>query len=88
MGYYINLDSKENFIGNSFDAKVANLLEDGAKKISEPSMWREGLVCVIDNGLFAAAGYAFDDREMKAFKHYGNRNYQWLEYDKARELAK
>lgn len=87
MGLYINNNSKGHPIGNSFNAKVANLIEDGAVKIPEPTEFQENLVCVIDNGFFAAAGYAFSKEEMEVFLTPDNRNKQWLKFDKAKELA-
>lgn len=88
MGYYINQNSKGEFIGHSFQSKISYLIKEGGTKISEPEIWEEGLVCVIDNGMFASAGYAYDEREMNEFKHYGNRNYQWLKLENAKVLAK
>ena len=87
MGYYINTDSKGSHIGTTFSEKVSNLIADGAVKIQKPIDWEEGLVCVVDNGFFAAAGYAYNDREMEAFKETNGRPYQWLKFDKASELA-
>lgn len=87
MGYYINQDSNGNHIGTSFSQKVTNLIADGAVKINTPTEWEEGLVCVVDNGLFAAAAYAYDEREMQAFQNTNGRPFQWLKFDKAKELA-
>ena len=35
------------------------------------------MVCVVDNGHFAAAAYAYDQREWKAFNTYDGRMKQW-----------
>jgi len=87
MGYYINQDSNGNHIGTTFSQKIASLLADGATKINKPTEWEEGLVCVVDNGMFAAAAYAYDEREMEAFLSTSGRPSQWLKFDKAKELA-
>jgi hypothetical protein len=56
MGYYINHDSKGNLLGN----KVADLVRDGAQLLQrQPAVFMENLVCVVDNGLFTAAGFDF-----------------------------
>lgn len=88
MGSYINRDSKGVLLGSQYEYKLKALLEDGAKKIPIPTEWREGLVCVIDNGWFGAAAYAYSEDEMKAFiEGSGGREFQWLEFDKAKQLA-
>jgi hypothetical protein len=88
MGKYINQDSKGNYIGTSFDEKLLSLVEDGAVQISTPKIWEEGLICLVDNYAFSAAGYAYDEREMEIFKDVGGRPFQWLKMDNAKELAK
>lgn len=87
MGKYINKDTSGNFIGRTFDEKLQNLLKDGAVKISPPAEWEEGLICLVDNFSFAAAGYAYNQRVMKIFLIPGKRKNQWLKFDKAKELA-
>lgn len=88
MGKYINKNSKGESLGSSFREKVNALILDGANAVGSPRKFEEGLVCVIDNGFFAAAGYAYDEREMKAFiSGYGGREFQWLKYDPAKTLA-
>ncbi len=89
MGKYVNIDSKGNLIGTTFREKVDALVADGATKVDSPTEWKEGLVCVIDNGMFAAAGYAYNEREMQEFITSGpERPRQWLLYEHASELAK
>lgn len=88
MGRYINQDSKGNPIGPTFDNKLKNLLADGALRTERPTEWREGLVCVVNNGMFAAAAYCYDKEEMQAFLEGMNgRQNQWLEFSKAKDLA-
>jgi len=87
MGKYINKDSKGNFIGTSFEQKVSSLVEDGAERISPPTFFRDGLICVVDNGHFGAAGYAYDEQEMNEFLYPDNRRRQWLFKAFAENLA-
>lgn len=87
MGKYIDENSKGEFIGTSFDSKVSSLLNDGGSKISKPDNWEEGLVCVVDNIAFAAAGYAYDEFEMNEFKSIDGRRTQWIKLLNAKELA-
>lgn len=83
MGYYIN------GIGTSYEAKIANLKDMyDAKIIDKPTEWEENLVCVVDNGVFAAAGYAYDEREMNVFLGECGRPKTWLKVPNAKELAK
>lgn len=63
------------------------LINDGANPIQPPIEWQEGLVCVVDNGAFEAAGYAYSVNEMEVFKASDGRPKQWLLFDKAKELA-
>lgn len=88
MGYYINQDSKGNMLPDK--GKLKMLVEDGAKVIPTPtkSKFEEGLVCIVDNGMFEAAGYAFSKEEMEVFLDPDNRMKTWIKYDKAKELAK
>ncbi len=85
MGKYINKTSTGEQLG--WD-KTETLIKDGAKEIPEPTQWRPNLVCVVDNGVFEAAGYAFDEREMKHFLTPDARHKTWLEYTHAEKLAK
>lgn len=60
----------------------------GAKKIAEPTDWEEGIVCVVSNGAFEAAGYAFDEKELNEFKRFDGRPRTWLKIPNAKTLAK
>jgi hypothetical protein len=88
MGKYVNYNSKGKHVGVSFSQKLKALIDDGAEMISEPTEFKEGLVCLVDNRHFAAAGYAFDEIEMKEFLIPCGRNKQWLFMKNAAELAK
>lgn len=87
MGNYINITEK-GALGATFSDKITGLKEDGAVTIPEPTEWEEGLVCVIDNGRFAAAGHAYDKQEMESFiKGMDERPHVWMKYEKAKKYA-
>jgi hypothetical protein len=83
MGYYINHDSNGKELGR---LKVESLLADGAT-IVDGSEFLPNLVCVIDNGMFMAAGYCFSEREYEEFKLPDGRRRTWLVHPKAKELS-
>jgi hypothetical protein len=68
MGRYINqLPDGTALLPNT---KLDKLIEAGAKVVpapTKPEDWQENLVCVVQNAMFDAAGYAYDAREMMAF---------------------
>ncbi len=86
MGKYLNVDSKGKSLGSSYMAKVVNLMEDGAVEVSD-TIFQDNLVCVVNNGMFAAAGYAYDEGEFEEFKHNDGRPKTWLVYPYAKDLA-
>ena len=66
MGYYIQTPDHNNKalqIVNMFDAKVI----PQPKSFSEVPLGK-ALICVIQNQLFDAAGFAFDEKEFEAFR--------------------
>lgn len=85
MGYYVNQDS------NGQEApplgKVNFLERDGAMVIPEPVEWKEGIVCVVDNGPFEAAAYAYSESEMNEFKAPDGRPKTWLFYPAAKNIS-
>ena len=85
MGNYINQDSQGNILPACGKAK--KLVADGALIIPEPKEFKEGLVCVLENGLFDAEGYAFDKKEMEEFKRNDGRRKTWLYYEHAKKLS-
>lgn len=85
MGRYINETSKGEPLPRT--GKANALINDGAK-IVQPNKFQENLICVIENGFFDAAGYAFSENEFKAFKHPDGRNKIWLVHPLAKKLAK
>jgi hypothetical protein len=53
----------------------------GSSLIPPPTEFQEGLVCVVDNGPFEAAGYAYSEGEMRVFLSQDSgvqRPQQWL----------
>jgi len=81
MGKYINaIDGVS--IGTSFESKCHNLESAGAIKVTGETFLPE-MVVVVNNGHFAAAGYAFDEREWKDFKYDDGRLKQWYVLENA-----
>lgn len=76
MGFYIN-DINGEGIGVSFEQKCENLQKHGAEEVSGDE-FKENLVVVVDNGLFAAAGYAFSEREYEVFCDPNGRRTKWF----------
>ena len=60
MGKYIN------GIGTTYTEKIKALKEQHGA-IETDSSFKKNLVCVINNGFFAAAGYADTEEERNAF---------------------
>lgn len=88
MGKYIN-SIEGTHIGTTAEEKIAFLISRGAELIEgEPEIFEEGLVCVVNNGVFAAAGYAYSEREMNDFKRPDGRPKFWLRFPDAEKYAK
>ena len=88
MGYYI--DSTKNGALNP-KGKVQDLINyENAIIVNQPINFDDylnyALICVVDNGPFEAAGYAFDKEEFEAFNYSKNdfRPKTWLIMDKER----
>ena len=87
MGKYVNITSK-GAVGSSFGAKCDAILADGGKEIKQPKEFQKNLVCVVDNGYFGAAGYAYSESEMRVFQNAGDRRpKRWFIWDKVEEYA-
>lgn len=84
MGYYINETSK----GDALPAKgkLEKLLEDGAT-IVDGKTFQENMVCVVENWMFDAAGYAYSEEEMAAFNEQCGRKKTWVIYEHAKSLS-
>lgn len=85
MGMYVNVDSKGNAL--SAQGKARELISDGATIVSDDK-FLDNMICVVENGFFDAAGYAFDEEEFNEFKHPDGRRKTWLVHPKAKQLAK
>lgn len=87
MGKYINKTDK-GALGTSFQSKCVGLIEAGAVEIPTPTKFVPNLVCVVNNGPFAAAAYCYNDREFDAFNYPGdNRPRRWFIWDKVLQFA-
>jgi len=76
--YYINTGSntgKAKWLVEKAQAEVIS--KDEAQIIVEDSI-DHGVICVIDNGMFEAAGYAFSPSEFQAFARNDGRMKTWL----------
>ena len=80
MGKYINN------IGTSYAEKIANL-KVKHNAVETDSKFKENLVCVIDNGMFAAAAYAYCEDERNEFARQDGRPKTWLIVPEAKTLA-
>ena len=76
MGKYIN-NINNTPLGTSFISKCTVLIVNGATVITDIKFQKD-LICVVDNGMFAAAGYIFDEREFEAFNQPDGRMKSWL----------
>jgi hypothetical protein len=82
MGFYIETDSPV--------CKAQQIIANhGGEIIPRPEKWEKGIVCVVSNGYFEAAGYAYDEREFEQFSHPDGRPRQWVRMDDelAQELS-
>lgn len=88
MGYYIQTPS-------SFDkATQICALYDG-KQIDKPKSFEQipedkALIVVVQNGFFDAAGYAYDEREFKAFTEPDDsrpKSFVLIDKEKAKKLS-
>lgn len=87
MGKYVN-HTTNGPLGPSFTEKCKGLIEDGAVKISQPTEFQENLVCVVNNGPFAAAGYVYNESEFSSFNvKSDDRPKQWFVWEKVEQFA-
>jgi len=85
MGYYINENSKGESLPSRGKARA--LILDGAKVVN--ATFQPNLVCVVENGLFDAAGYCYNEKEFTIFNDPTDyREKIWLVHPQAEKLAK
>ena len=90
MGMYINYMPDGTPLPPTGKARMLKSIE-GAKVVTinaSPPAFEENLVCIVDNGLFEAAGYAFDREEFEAFCYDDGRPRIWLSIPNAKDIAK
>ena len=80
MGKYLNHDLDGNPIGAV--GKATALIKSGAEPIVEPQSLDDhpnrAIICVVENGFFDAAAWAWCERELAAFKRPDGRPKRWL----------
>lgn len=87
MGKYINTIDGIPLPAKGKAEAIAQLVP-GTYKIEEPTEWEEDIVCVVNNQIFDAAGYAYDPGELDAFKYPTPRQRTWLHVPNAKLYAK
>jgi hypothetical protein len=90
MGQYINSTPHGALPAQN---KAAHLLATVPGTLQVPAPTRESdfvdnLVCVVENGIFDAAGYCFSAREMMAFAYPDSRRKTWLVVPDASKFAR
>lgn len=58
--------------------RADQLIADGATEVKYPQTYDPHLVCVVQNGPFDAAGWAYSKREMQVFARLDGRPRRWL----------
>ena len=80
MGYYIEVPK------NKRKAQQLVYLYGAEILPTAPEFWmkdpRQAIICVVDNGVFEAAGFAYDEAELNAFKRPDGRPRTWLLMDR------
>tara|TARA_R110000772_G_scaffold101997_3_gene202599 strand:+ start:176 stop:436 length:261 start_codon:yes stop_codon:yes gene_type:complete len=85
MGKYVNVINGKH-IGTSYEEKIRGLLDNGAVEVFTDE-FQENLVCVVDNGFFAAAGYAYCEAEFEMFKEPDGRRKRWFTLEDVANIA-
>lgn len=79
MGYYIEVPNNKGKAQQLVELHGARIL---GKKPSFNDYPQEAVICVLDNGTFEAAGYAFSERELEVFAFPDMRPKTWLVMDR------
>lgn len=77
MGYYIETDdhlNKAEKIANSFNGVIVSQSQ-AREAMTEPDI---GVICVVNNGPFEAAAFAFNMSEFEEFARYDGRPKKWV----------
>ena len=82
MGRYIN-EINGIGLGASFRDKSLGIEKNGGTKISQPTEFGPDLVCVVDNGFFAAAAFCYSKDELEQFSVEDGRPKQWYKLPNA-----
>ena len=88
MGRYINELADGTRLPAKGKAEFLFKNVNGSILMGEPKEFEENLVCVVSNGAFDAAGYAYSEDEMNEFKRPDGRHKWWMIVPGAKELAK
>lgn len=81
MGRYLNVDLKGEMI--NLRSKCLALINSGAEVLEKaPDKFDQfpdkGIICVVDNGFFQAAAFAYSQSELDEFKVDDGRPKAWL----------
>lgn len=90
MGLYIN-ETPRGRLPAQQKAKYLPQFVPGTVQILPPKSeadFQENMVCVVENGMFDAAAYAFSPSEMMQFAGPDSRRRTWFIVPGAKELAK
>ena len=87
MGYYINRMPSGEMLAPT--RKADQLLRvSGAREIMSPqSSFTSDLVCVVENGLFDAAAFCYNEKEQTEFAEFDGRRKRWLIVPEAAKLS-
>jgi len=85
MGYYINdprmrARGKAKFILDNFDAMQLTSVQEAREAFDSGF----GVICVIDNLQFEAAGFCYSERELEEFARPDTRTKTWLSMDRVK----
>lgn len=87
MGKYINQTSN-GMIGASANSKALAIIADGGQAIPQPKEFVPNLVCVVDNLMFGAAAYCYNEGEFRVFTDPSDaRPKKWFIWDKVKDFA-